>query len=299
MSSNRLENVSPFRRASSVSFPKKGSKDIITKTDIVVDTPTESSVSDTNDGNEVLSATPSVSALTQSSQSSQFSNFKQRKLPRSSMSVMDDLRVPNNTNLARRPSTEPSGLSWAMFNIGDLLEKARQDVIEERRAQAESARAESSSVKTESTSTATDSANVSVSSQSALEEIPKPGSLSAAAKVYPSMVEDERWFDEPWRLISLREESQLITLSQAQLVAAHMPLRYRAGDWELVYSTYRDGISLHTLYRKAGNATGPDVLIIKDTDGGLFGGFTTDSVCILDQALFSFHIHIQIFFSLQ
>jgi hypothetical protein len=55
-------------------------------------------------------------------------------------------------------------------------------------------------------------------------------------------------------------------------------LRYRAGDWELMYSTYRDGISLRTLYRKAGNAIGPDVLIIKDEDGNVFGGFTTDSV---------------------
>jgi hypothetical protein len=45
-----------------------------------------------------------------------------------------------------------------------------------------------------------------------------------------------------------------------------------------MYSTYRDGISLRTLYRKAGNAIGPDVLIIKDEDGNVFGGFTTDSV---------------------
>lgn len=203
-----LASVSPFRRASAVRFPKS---------DHAAAQP-ENQISKVPDDEFVeLRAAPP----------------KDQRGPRASMSVVEGARAPRTPAFARRPSTEPSSLSWVMFDINDLLAGARLD------------------------------AQAAAQAQQVWTEDSAPGSLSSAYKTYPSQVEDERWFDEPWQLVALLEKSDIITREQAQSIAQHMPLRYRSADWSLMYSTYRDGTSLKTLYRLAGAARGPDVLVIK------------------------------------
>lgn len=216
-----LASVSPFRRASAVRFPKS---------DHAAETEDRSSELPDDEFSELPTGP-----------------LKGQRAPRvnssrASMSVVESARTArlsvtsDNTAFARRPSTEPSSLSWVMFDINDLVARAREDAAKERELDTEE------QVRAEETA---------------------PGSLSSAYKTYPSQVEDERWFEEPWQLVSLLEKSDIITTEQAQSIAQHMPLQYRSADWSLVYSTYRDGTSLKTLYRLAGAARGPDVLVIK------------------------------------
>ena len=62
------------------------------------------------------------------------------------------------------------------------------------------------------------------------------------------------------------------TLPAPQL-AEHMILRGVGLPWELGYSTFRDGISLHTLYRRLGDYEDcPNVLVVKDEAGTVSGG---------------------------
>lgn len=60
------------------------------------------------------------------------------------------------------------------------------------------------------------------------------------------------------------------------LTSGALPARHRVSRWELCYCTQRDGISLHTLYRKAANKS-PTVLIIKDAGGHIFGAYTPEA----------------------
>lgn len=62
-------------------------------------------------------------------------------------------------------------------------------------------------------------------------------------------------------------------ISDARFVTSNLPLRYGSHDWELVYSTMRDGTSLQTLYS---NMSGPHpvIILIRDGRGHTFGCFT-------------------------
>ena len=106
-----------------------------------------------------------------------------------------------------------------------------------------------------------------------------PGNLEpeplAKGGVYPSQVEnDDLWFDEPWLLVQLHDDSHLLNMEKVRLIAQNLPPHYQGNDWRLIYSTYRDGISLQTLLRKSCEVDGPCVLVIKEPNGHLLGGFT-------------------------
>lgn len=55
---------------------------------------------------------------------------------------------------------------------------------------------------------------------------------------------------------------------------AHFPVRYSSCDWQAVYSTMRDGVSLQTFFAKC---AGPDpiVLLVRDSRKAVFGCYTT------------------------
>ncbi|KAL6759905.1 TLD-domain-containing protein [Haematococcus lacustris] len=61
----------------------------------------------------------------------------------------------------------------------------------------------------------------------------------------------------------------------AALVAGCLPARFKQSRWSLLYCTQRDGISLHTLYRKAAGKA-PSLLVVRDSGGAVFGAFATE-----------------------
>lgn len=61
---------------------------------------------------------------------------------------------------------------------------------------------------------------------------------------------------------------------QSSIIFANVPLRYATYDWELVYSTMRDGISLQTLFTKV-RGEFPILLLVRDGRGHTFGCFTS------------------------
>lgn len=52
--------------------------------------------------------------------------------------------------------------------------------------------------------------------------------------------------------------------------------RFRISNWKLVYSTQVHGISLNTFYSKLEDV-GPNLVIIEDSKGYVFGGFASES----------------------
>lgn len=62
---------------------------------------------------------------------------------------------------------------------------------------------------------------------------------------------------------------------QVQLLAKELPHSQQGRDWGLVYSTYRDGTSLNTLVRNSAEQGGPCVLVVKDSNGRCFGGYSS------------------------
>jgi len=54
-----------------------------------------------------------------------------------------------------------------------------------------------------------------------------------------------------------------------------VPAARRTECWELLYSTARDGVSLHTLFR-CNEGIGPALLLIRDSAGYIFGAYTSD-----------------------
>lgn len=58
------------------------------------------------------------------------------------------------------------------------------------------------------------------------------------------------------------EPSSILTDDHLLCLAPALPQRTFACSWQLLYATHRDGISLHSLYRKAAGQA-PTVLIVK------------------------------------
>ena len=63
--------------------------------------------------------------------------------------------------------------------------------------------------------------------------------------------------------IEMEEESQLLTKDQVKELTKHLPPRCLAHSWTLVFSTWRDGYSLHSLYRNSTKEEGPALLVLK------------------------------------
>jgi len=59
-------------------------------------------------------------------------------------------------------------------------------------------------------------------------------------------------------------------------LAAAVPLRHKWRDWQLLYSSSRDGISLKTLYRQAA-ASKASLLVVRDRQQQVFGCFASET----------------------
>lgn len=64
--------------------------------------------------------------------------------------------------------------------------------------------------------------------------------------------------------------------SVADWIVRSCPAHCSAADWRLLYSTARDGVSLHTLFRKCRGCTSACLLLVRDTLGATLGCYTSD-----------------------
>eukprot|EP00123_Amoebidium_parasiticum_P004592 comp15881_c0_seq1/m.13228 comp15881_c0_seq1/g.13228 ORF comp15881_c0_seq1/g.13228 comp15881_c0_seq1/m.13228 type:complete len:426 (-) comp15881_c0_seq1:384-1661(-) len=92
-------------------------------------------------------------------------------------------------------------------------------------------------------------------------------------------LEEERLLLEfpGWACVELEGTSNIINPNVARTVAQHLPPGIHDRNWSLLYSTYEHGTSLHTLYRRC-HGGGPCVLIIKESEDYVFGGYTSQPI---------------------
>ncbi|KAM3570389.1 hypothetical protein VYU27_007547 [Nannochloropsis oceanica] len=99
-----------------------------------------------------------------------------------------------------------------------------------------------------------------------------PAHFNAAAPLPPSVsLVTPRLLGLP-----LSSSSILSSLTPSQLISleAALPPQHRDYAWRLLYSLAGDGASLNTFFKKAKNRE-PTLLVLKDMQGGVFGGFAT------------------------
>ena len=75
-------------------------------------------------------------------------------------------------------------------------------------------------------------------------------------------------------LPNLRGESQVLNQSIIAKLEASLPDNYQGYDWSLVYGSVRNGENLELLYQLCANHQAT-LLVVKDVEGTVFGGFNT------------------------
>ncbi|KAI3794529.1 hypothetical protein L1987_37161 [Smallanthus sonchifolius] len=74
------------------------------------------------------------------------------------------------------------------------------------------------------------------------------------------------------KLPSMSEPSQLMTEDTRAALYVALPILSQGKKWALLYSTWRHGISLSTLYRRSSLCSGLSLLVVGDRKGAVFGG---------------------------
>ncbi|XP_062863938.1 oxidation resistance protein 1 [Trichomycterus rosablanca] len=78
---------------------------------------------------------------------------------------------------------------------------------------------------------------------------------------------------EPDGLSDILKQSLILDAQQVRELSNELPPRTVGHPWKLAYSTSKHGASLKTLYRKLGASDSPVLLIIRDHNEQVFGGF--------------------------
>eukprot|EP01122_Echinamoeba_exundans_P007366 TRINITY_DN224_c0_g1_i1.p1 TRINITY_DN224_c0_g1~~TRINITY_DN224_c0_g1_i1.p1 ORF type:complete len:1042 (-),score=192.97 TRINITY_DN224_c0_g1_i1:54-3179(-) len=74
----------------------------------------------------------------------------------------------------------------------------------------------------------------------------------------------------------LLDQSNIIDNKHVAQLSSHLPLRQRFSNWKLKFSTELHGTSLITFFAKV-KGESPTLIIIKDSDGYVFGGFASEA----------------------
>jgi hypothetical protein len=74
------------------------------------------------------------------------------------------------------------------------------------------------------------------------------------------------------KLPAMSEPSMLLSEKMQSVLYSYLPVLVQGKNWMLVYSTWRHGISLSTLYRRSMLCAGPSLLVVGDQRGAVFGG---------------------------
>ncbi|GAQ85194.1 hypothetical protein KFL_002230150 [Klebsormidium nitens] len=108
-----------------------------------------------------------------------------------------------------------------------------------------------------------------------------PGKIKTVAQlVIPSKVVPRSDIEPPKKSPlrkppELSEPSVMLTEGTRSLLCTALPALAMGRQWVLLYSTERHGISLHTLYRNSTNDGGATLLVVQDSHGAIFGGFSS------------------------
>ncbi|KAI4887188.1 hypothetical protein NFI96_021289, partial [Prochilodus magdalenae] len=78
---------------------------------------------------------------------------------------------------------------------------------------------------------------------------------------------------EPEGLSEILKHSLILNAQQVKELSSEMPPRTVGHSWKLAYSTSKHGASLKTLYRKLSASDSPVLLLIRDDNQQVFGGF--------------------------
>ncbi|XP_053344220.1 oxidation resistance protein 1a isoform X2 [Clarias gariepinus] len=75
---------------------------------------------------------------------------------------------------------------------------------------------------------------------------------------------------------NLSEPSELLEAEQIEKLAKHLPPRTIGYPWTLAFGTSKHGMSIKTLYRIMQGQDSPMLLVIKDSDGQVFGALASE-----------------------
>ncbi|XP_043363364.1 oxidation resistance protein 1 isoform X2 [Dermochelys coriacea] len=81
---------------------------------------------------------------------------------------------------------------------------------------------------------------------------------------------------------NLSDRSELLQSDQIEKLTKHLPPRTIGYPWTLVYSTAKHGMSLKTLYRTMLGLDTPVLMVIKDSDGQVFGALASEPFKVSD-----------------
>uniref|UniRef100_A0A8C8RWT3 Oxidation resistance protein 1 n=1 Tax=Pelusios castaneus TaxID=367368 RepID=A0A8C8RWT3_9SAUR len=81
---------------------------------------------------------------------------------------------------------------------------------------------------------------------------------------------------------NLSDPSELLQSDQIEKLTKHLPPRTIGYPWSLVYSTAKHGMSLKTLYRTMLGLDTPVLMVIKDSDGQVFGALASEPFKVSD-----------------
>ncbi|XP_029447729.1 oxidation resistance protein 1 isoform X2 [Rhinatrema bivittatum] len=101
---------------------------------------------------------------------------------------------------------------------------------------------------------------------------------------------------------NLSDPSELLQTDQIEMLTKHLPPRTIGYPWTLVYSTGKHGMSLKTLYRTMLGLDTPVLMVIKDSDGQVFGALASEPFKVSDcfygtgeTFLFTFYPEFEVF----
>uniref|UniRef100_A0A8C6RSG8 Oxidation resistance 1 n=1 Tax=Nannospalax galili TaxID=1026970 RepID=A0A8C6RSG8_NANGA len=81
---------------------------------------------------------------------------------------------------------------------------------------------------------------------------------------------------------NLSDPSDLLLPDQIEKLTKHLPPRTIGYPWTLVYGTGKHGTSLKTLYRTMTGLDTPVLMVIKDSDGQVFGALASEPFKVSD-----------------
>lgn len=96
------------------------------------------------------------------------------------------------------------------------------------------------------------------------------GSNGVALELQPMKFSDEK--GKQIELPNISEPSLLLSESMRSALYVSLPVMAKGKNWVLLYSTWRHGISLATLYRRSTLCPGHFLLVVGDKKGAVFGG---------------------------